>query len=412
MEYVDGTTLADILRTEQKLPAARAARGRPPRSPPRSASPTRNGVVHRDVKPGNILVTDNGDVKVADFGIARARTPARRRAHAGRFGDGDRHLLLARAGAGRQPDPRSDLYSLGIVMYEMVGGRPPFNGENPVSIAYKQVHEAPPRLLDLTPDVPVAYEAIVAKLLAKNPAQRYATADDLRLDLTRFRDGQRPEALAHAAAAAPRSRQPPPTVTPPVPSTYGQPTTVVAASPGTQVLPAAVRATRRRYADRRRPTRSPRRTGWLWAGIVLALLVLAVGGFLLFQALNEDEPNTPTTITMPDLINVPLDEATADLPTSGSGTITRQPRPTTPLPRTSCLRAGSGGRATVRSTARGHACVQPAPRRRSTWATSSAAQSADGTAASTRPRVTTRSPRWSPSRPTAACWTRTRRRDR
>ena len=103
---------------------------------------------------------------------------------------------------GASPDPRSDLYSLGIVMYEMVGGRPPFTGDNPVSIAYKQVHEAPPRLRDLSPDVPVAYEAIVAKLLAKDPAARYANADDLRLDLTRFRDGQRPEALVQAAAAA------------------------------------------------------------------------------------------------------------------------------------------------------------------------------------------------------------------
>ena len=143
---------------------------------------------------------------------------------------------------GATPDPRSDLYSLGIVMYEMVGGRPPFTGDNPVSIAYKQVHEAPPRLRDLTPDVPVAYEAIVAKLLAKNPAARYATADDLRLDLTRFRDGQRPEALAQAAAAAgvggaAAAAAAATTVNPPVPPTYGQPTTVVAASPGTQVLP-------------------------------------------------------------------------------------------------------------------------------------------------------------------------------
>ena len=109
------------------------------------------------------------------------------------------------------------------------------------------------------------------------------------------------------------------------PTYGGQPTTVVAANPGTQVLPAA--AARPPVATPPPPTyEEPRRTGWLWAGIVLALLVLGVGGFLLFQALNEDEPDAPTTITMPDLVNVPLDEATKELADLGfTGTITQTP---------------------------------------------------------------------------------------
>jgi serine/threonine-protein kinase len=326
MEYVNGRTLADVLRTEGKLPAARAAQVASEVAAALGFA-HRNGVVHRDVKPGNILVTESGDVKVADFGIARVAN-AGTDAGLTQAGSvmGTAAYFSPEQAQGAIPDPRSDLYSLGIVMYEMVGGRPPFNGENPVSIAYKQVHEPPGRLRDLTPDVPVAYEAIVAKLLAKNPAARYASADDLRLDLTRFRDGQRPEALVQAAAAAGAvAAAAATTVSPPVPATYGQPTTVVAASPGTQVLPAAT--ARPPATMPPLPTyEEPRRTGWLWAGIVLALLVLAVGGFLLYQALNEDEPDAPTTITMPDLINVPLDEATRELSDLGfTGTITQTP---------------------------------------------------------------------------------------
>ncbi len=326
MEYVNGRTLADVLRSEQKLLAARAANVASEVAAALGFA-HRNGVVHRDVKPGNILVTETGDVKVADFGIARVANSG---TDAGltQAGSvmGTAAYFSPEQAQGAVPDPRSDLYSLGIVMYEMVGGRPPFSGENPVSIAYKQVHEPPPRLRNLTPDVPVAYEAIVAKLLAKNPAARYASADDLRLDLTRFRDGQRPDALVQAAAAAGAVAAAASTTVTPVAPTYGgQPTTVVAANPGTQVMPAA--AARPPIATPPPPTyEEPRRTGWLWAGILLALLVLAIGGFLLFQALNEKDPDAPTTITMPDLLNVPLDEATKELADLGfTGTITQTP---------------------------------------------------------------------------------------
>ena len=330
MEYVNGRTLAEVLRADGKLSPVQAAT----LSSEVAAAlgfAHRNGVVHRDVKPGNILVTSSGDVKVADFGIARVAN-AGTDAGLTQAGSvmGTAAYFSPEQAQGATPDPRSDLYSLGIVMYEMVGGRPPFMGDNPVSIAYKQVHEAPPRLRDLTPDVPVAYEAIVAKLLAKNPAARYATADDLRLDLTRFRDGQRPEALAQAAAAAgiggaAAVAAAATTVNPPVPSTYGQPTTVVAASPGTQVLPS--------QPPRGTPPPPPptydeqRRNGLLWAGIILALLVLGIGGFLLYKALKGNDPAGPTTIVMPELTNKPLDQATKDLTDLGFvGKITQTPQ--------------------------------------------------------------------------------------
>ena len=125
----------------------------------------------------------------------------REQPHPGRLGHGDRDVLLARAGPGANPDQRSDLYSLGIVLYEMVAGRPPFTGDNPVGIAYKQVHDAPQPLNQIVADVPRPFEAIVAKLLAKKPEQRYQDGDALRDDLRRFRSGE--PVLALGAASGP-----------------------------------------------------------------------------------------------------------------------------------------------------------------------------------------------------------------
>ena len=175
MEYVEGRTLADILRANGHVTSKQAAE---------IASEVaaalgfahEAGLVHRDIKPANILIGSNGQVKVADFGIARAMN-APTETNLTQVGAvmGTATYFSPEQAQGAQPDPRSDLYSLGIVMYEMVAGRPPFTGENPVSIAYKQVHDAPQPLNQIVADVPRPYEAIVAKLLAKNPEMRYPT---------------------------------------------------------------------------------------------------------------------------------------------------------------------------------------------------------------------------------------------
>jgi eukaryotic-like serine/threonine-protein kinase len=135
-------------------------------------------------------------VKVADFGIARALN-APTEANLTQVGSvmGTATYFSPEQAQGAQPDPRSDLYSLGIVMYEMVAGKPPFTGENPVSIAYKQVHDAPQPLVQIVADVPRAFEAIVAKLLAKDPTNRYPSAAAVRDDLRRFRNDEPVQAL-------------------------------------------------------------------------------------------------------------------------------------------------------------------------------------------------------------------------
>ncbi|MFA9564675.1 MAG: Stk1 family PASTA domain-containing Ser/Thr kinase, partial [Acidimicrobiales bacterium] len=189
MEYVSGRTLAEIIREAAPIHPDRAA---DLASGVASALgfAHRNGVVHRDIKPANVIIDDAGEVKVADFGIARAVS--------GGAGDltqtgtvmGTATYFSPEQAQGQDVDPRSDLYSLGVVLYEMTTGRPPFTGDSPVSIAYKHVQEPVPPPRSIVPAIPAGLQAITLKLLAKRTSNRYASAEDLRADLGRFRAGE------------------------------------------------------------------------------------------------------------------------------------------------------------------------------------------------------------------------------
>src|SRR5690606_23072634 len=161
----------------------------------------RNGVIHRDVKPGNVMVETSGLVKVADFGIAQA-IGGPEQTQLTRVGSvmGTATYFSPEQAQGRQVDPRSDIYSLGCVLFEILTGRPPFTGETPVAIAYKHVQEAPPHVGDYV-QVPQALDAIVQKCLAKSPDGRYATSEEMRTDLRRFLEGQPVAAIAAAGGA-------------------------------------------------------------------------------------------------------------------------------------------------------------------------------------------------------------------
>lgn len=202
MEYVEGKTLATMLKEHGKLSPIHTCDVIAEVASALSFA-HENGVVHRDIKPGNILIGTNGQVKVADFGIARALGTEVDDALT-EIGSvmGTATYLSPEQAQGAQPDPRSDIYSLGVMMYELVAGKAPFVGESAVAIAYQHVHSIPTPLRDVVADLPRGFESVVAKCMAKNAARRYENASLVRDDIRRIIDGTETLALREARGVA------------------------------------------------------------------------------------------------------------------------------------------------------------------------------------------------------------------
>ncbi|MBJ7451298.1 MAG: Stk1 family PASTA domain-containing Ser/Thr kinase, partial [Blastococcus sp.] len=193
MEYVEGETLRDVLRREGHLSPERAMTLAADICGALDFS-HRNGIVHRDVKPGNVMITPQGTVKVMDFGIARAVSDSAATMTSTAAVIGTAQYLSPEQARGESVDARSDVYSMGCLLYELATGAPPFTGDSPVSVAYQHVREDPRVPSSINPEVPADLDAILLKAMSKNPANRYQSAADMRNDLLRSLAGQRVEA--------------------------------------------------------------------------------------------------------------------------------------------------------------------------------------------------------------------------
>jgi serine/threonine-protein kinase len=312
MEYVEGRTLKDVIRAEGPLYPERAAEVCADVCSALIAAHAR-GLIHRDIKPGNVMLTPEGKVKVMDFGIARATTSETITQTAAVVGTAQ--YISPEQAQGQTVDYRSDLYSVGCCLYEMLTGTVPFTGATPVAIAYRHVREdpTPPRMLN--PDVPAPLEAITLKAMSKLPDNRYQTAAEMHDDLERFRNGQPVHATPLMDAAA---------ATQAIPRDGGaDPTAMLGTVPADRAA---------RYAE---PEEEERRTsvGWIVVSL-LALVVVGVAAFFITRAVTGDGTGTDTTLapsTVPPTTAAPTSAPTTQPPTTAPPTT--QP-PTTAPPTT------------------------------------------------------------------------------
>ncbi|WFE37676.1 Stk1 family PASTA domain-containing Ser/Thr kinase [Micromonospora sp. WMMD998] len=189
MEFVNGRTLKEVLGVEGRLQPRRALEICADMCAALEFS-HRHGIIHRDIKPGNVMLTQTGQVKVMDFGIARALASGATTMTQTSAVIGTAQYLSPEQARGESVDARSDVYAAGCVLFELLCGHPPFVGDSPVSVAYQHVREQPPTPSTINPDVNPAVDAIVLKALSKNPLNRYQSAGEMRADLLRAAAGR------------------------------------------------------------------------------------------------------------------------------------------------------------------------------------------------------------------------------
>jgi len=306
MEYVEGHTVKELLADGTPVPIDEAVEIV---SGVLSALEYSHaaGLVHRDIKPGNIMLTTDGKVKVMDFGIARALADSQATMTQTNAVVGTAQYLSPEQARGEQVDARSDLYSTGVVLFELLTGRPPFRGDSAVAVAYQHVSAIPPTPSSITPDVPESLDRVVMKALAKNRDDRYSSAAAMRADLIRAVRGTDVNAPATqvwaAAAANDGATQTLAMAPPPPPDHTGAPV----ASPTSTMT-----AVGQDGEDGQEPQKK-KRTGWIIALVILAVALVA-GGIAL--AMNQNR--APEQVAVPEgLVNSAPADAQAKVEAAG-----------------------------------------------------------------------------------------------
>ena len=286
MELIEGRTLREIIKSEGALLPRRSAEIAAEAAAALEVA-HQAGVFHRDIKPGNIMITNDGGVKVTDFGIARALDDSEELTKTGAV-IGTATYFSPEQAQGLPADGRSDIYSLGVVLYEMLAGRPPFTGESPVAVAYQHVSEYAPTPVQVSSEVPEELSMIVETSMAKSPEDRYQTAADLRTDILAYLSGKQPAVVGAAAAAA---------------------ATILVAPPPATVPPDA---TARAVAYQ--PPQEPAGGNVTYFAAVAALIgLLAVGAWILFRMLSGGSELALQTVIVPDVTLIPFVEALQEL---------------------------------------------------------------------------------------------------
>ena len=283
MEFVDGRTLRDVLSTEKRLEPTWAMEVVAEVCAALDFS-HRHGIIHRDIKPANVMITKAGAVKVMDFGIARAMADDSATVTQTAAVIGTAQYLSPEQARGEPVDARSDVYSTGCLLYELVVGHPPFQGDSPVAVAYQHVRESAPIPSTVNPQVPRALDSIIMKALAKNPMNRYQSAADMRADLQRaiaetpvraepvLSDDERTQLIAGSAGGRHSG-----------------------GGPGSGFIPLTAAADEEPGGTRR--------GALLWtAAVLVILLIIAGSAYALLHKSGTPAAVAPTTTTVPNVV--------------------------------------------------------------------------------------------------------------
>lgn len=294
MEYVEGHTVKDLLSDGTPVPINEAVSIVSGVLSALEYSHSQH-LVHRDIKPGNIMLTADGKVKVMDFGIARALSDSQATMTQTNAVVGTAQYLSPEQARGEQVDARSDLYSTGVVLFELLTGRPPFTGDSAVAVAYQHVQQLAPTPSAITPDVPEPLDRVVLKALAKNREDRYSSAGSMLADLMRATRGGRVNAPETAVWADTRAMPAP-----------AEQTATLPAAPAFAPVQSPTSTAPSLKADEVEQPEKGRKKMWIVLGVILAALLI-VGG--VWYALARSQP-TAEMVAVPDNL-VGMSEADA-----------------------------------------------------------------------------------------------------